>query len=46
MSDGAEFREEFRQLVRRHDPDADELRDLAGDLEALAERYETQEEIL
>lgn len=45
MSDG-EFREDFKKILRRHDPDADELRSLAGDLEALAERYETQENIL
>lgn len=44
MSD--EFREDIRQVIRRHDPSADDLRDLSDDLETLAERYETQDEVL
>jgi hypothetical protein len=40
------FREEIRTTVRRHDPTAEELRDLAGDLEQLAERVETTNEVL
>lgn len=40
------FREEISAVVRRHDPGADELRDLAEDLETLADRYNTQESIL
>lgn len=46
MSEDTEFREEVKTVLRRHDPDAKELRTLAEDLELLAERYETQEEIL
>lgn len=45
-SEGTEFREEFKSLLRRHDPGADDLRALADDLERIAERYDTQEEIL
>lgn len=41
-----ELREDVRAAVRRHDPGADELRDLASDLERLADRYEVQGEIL
>lgn len=41
-----EFRDEIRSVIRRHDPTADELRSLAGDLETLAERYEQQQEVL
>lgn len=47
MSDNAnsdtEFREEIRQVLRRHDPGADDLRALSNDLEQLAERYEAME---
>ena len=46
MSEDLEFREEIKMVVRRHDPDADELRDLASDLEALADRYEATEGVL
>lgn len=50
MSDNAnsdtEFREEIRQVLRRHDPGADDLRTLASDFEQLADRYETQEEVI
>lgn len=45
MSDES-FRDEIRSVVRRHDPDADELRTLAADLERLADRYDTQSEVL
>jgi hypothetical protein len=44
MSD--EFREDVKETIRRHDPDAATLRALSDDLDALADRYETQEEIL
>ena len=40
------FRDDVRATIRKHDPDADELRNLAGDLEELADRYETQESVL
>jgi len=40
MSDDTEFREAVKTVVRRHDPDAEELRSLAGDIESLADRYE------
>ncbi|WP_158413766.1 hypothetical protein [Natrinema thermotolerans] len=47
MTDGElEFREEVKMVIRRHDPDADDLRDLAGSLEDLADRYEATEEVL
>lgn len=46
MSDDKEFREDIRAVIRRHDPDSDELRSLSDDLEALAERYEKQEDVL
>ncbi|UHQ96419.1 hypothetical protein [Natrinema halophilum] len=46
MSDDAEFREEIRTVIRRHDPDADDLRDLASDLESLADRYEATSEAI
>lgn len=46
MSDDLEFREEIRMVIRRHDPNAEDLRDLAGDLEQLADRYEATEEVL
>lgn len=46
MSDDLELREEIRMVIRRHDPDADELRDLASSLEELADRYEATEEVL
>lgn len=45
MSDES-FREAVKEVIRRNDPDADELRALAADLERLADRYETQEAIL
>ena len=44
MSD--EFRSDVRQVIRRHDPSADDLRALAQDLDALADRHERQNEIL
>lgn len=46
MSDDLEFRGEIRMVIRRHDPDAEDLRDLASDLEDLADRYEATEEVL
>lgn len=38
----AEFRDELRELVKRHsgDLDADDLREAAGDLETTAEAWE------
>ena len=41
-----EFRDEIRATIRRHDPTADEIRSLAEDLEQLANRYETQQEVV
>jgi len=46
MSNDKEFREEVRAVIRRHDPNSDELRDLATDLERLADRYDEQKDIL
>lgn len=40
------FREEIRATIRRHDPGADDLRDLADDLEELADRVETTNEVI
>jgi hypothetical protein len=40
MSDDPEFREAMREAIRRHDPDADELRAVAADLQETAERWE------
>ena len=40
------FRDEVKQAIRRNDPSAEDLMTLADDLVLLAERYETQEEIL
>jgi len=45
-SDSSEFREDVRGVIRRHDPDADALRDLAADLERLANRYDEQDDLL
>lgn len=45
MSDES-FRDEIRASIRRHDPDAEALRDLASDLETLADRYDDQSEVL
>lgn len=42
----AEFRNEIRAVVRRHDPDPSELRSLSDDLDALAERFEATEDAL
>ena len=44
--DSSEFREDVRAVVRRHDPSAEDLRELAGDLETLADRYDQQERVL
>ena len=41
-----ELREDVKTAIKRHDPDADALRDLADDLEDLADRYEATEEVL
>lgn len=41
-----ELREDVKAALRRHDPDADALRTLAGDFEELAERYEAQDDVL
>lgn len=46
MSEGEEFREGVRAMIRKHDPSPDELRDLAGDLETLAERFEATSEVV
>lgn len=41
-----EFREELRELVKRHNPNAETLRDTADRLENLAEYREKQEDLL
>lgn len=41
-----EFRDELREIVQRHNPSADTLRDVAGDFETLADRYEATEDVL
>lgn len=41
-----DLRVDVKATIRKHDPDADTLRSLAADLERLADRYETQDEIL
>jgi len=46
MGEDSELRADVKSVVRRHDPDAETLRDLATDLESLAERYETMEDTL
>lgn len=46
MSASSEFREEVKRVIRTHDPGADELRALAGDLQTLADRYDDQESVL
>lgn len=43
MSSDEEFREEIRKVIKRHDPSADDLRDLACDLESTADRYDELE---
>lgn len=40
----SEFREDVKAAIRKHDPGADDLRDLAADLEDTAARYEALEE--
>jgi len=40
MSEDTEFRDEVKRVVRRHDPDAADLRSLASDLDGLADRYD------
>jgi len=46
MTDDAEFRDELKRVVRRHDPDPSELRKVANNLQALADRWEDTEGIL
>lgn len=41
-----EFREDVRRAIRAHDPDPETLRSLAGDLEALAERFEQTDDVI
>lgn len=45
-SEGAEFREDLRRVIRRNDPTPEELRSAAQKIEALADRYEATEETL
>lgn len=37
------LREDVLRVIRRWDPSADQLRDLADDLESLADRYDAAE---
>ena len=46
MSEDTELREEIKAVIRRHDPDAETLRELSSDLETLAERFEATSEVL
>jgi len=46
MSDDTEFRDEVKAVVRRHDPDAADLRTLAADLGGLADRYDAVDDEL
>lgn len=47
MPDGdTEFRDDVKAAIRRHDPDAADLRALAADLEELAERYDRLDDAL
>lgn len=41
-----ELREDVRAAVRRHDPDPAALRDLADDLDTLADKWEQAEEVV
>ncbi|WP_168216070.1 hypothetical protein [Halorussus marinus] len=41
-----EFREELQRVIRRHDPDPEQLRDAAGDFEEIADRFEEIGEVL
>lgn len=41
-----EFRESLKHIVKTHDVDADDLRDVAGDLEMLADRWDATEDVL
>lgn len=45
MSD-TEFREDVREAVRRHDPTPEELRELAADMESLADKHEATNETI
>jgi len=42
----SELREDVKRQIRRHDPDADELRALADRLHELANKYEEMEATL
>lgn len=42
----SEFRADVREAVRRHDPDPSELRALADDLDALADKHEATNETI
>lgn len=45
MSD-EEFRADIREVVQRHNPDADTMRALAADFKELAGRWDDTEEVL
>ena len=46
MSEDTELRDAIREVVKRHDPDADSLRHIAADLNRLADRYEMADEVI
>jgi hypothetical protein len=46
MPDDAEFRDELRAVVRKHDPDPSTLDAVAADLETLADRWRDAEDVL
>lgn len=46
MSETTEFRDDVKTVIRRHNPDPDDLRALADDLETLAARWDDTEDVL
>lgn len=41
-----DFREDVREVLKRHELDHEDLRDLADDLEMLADRWEQTEAVI
>ena len=41
-----EFRDDLKQIIKSHDITPDELRDVSGDLERLAQRWDDAEDVL
>lgn len=40
-----ELREDVKEVLRRHDHDADDLRELSAKISNLAERYDAQDDV-